>query len=236
MSKRISSIKVIISTALVITPILIYFINFSSLSGYALSKDTQQWSDFGSYLGGIYSWFAFTGILLTIHLQRSELEHLKKQAQLDELLKLANDIYEKIYSIIFSNVDVTEFTIQTLSLTPQEITYFKRCNTYALLGAAGKSALLPNTEENDINALMVSRARSLTRDSCFRTVIEAERLEWCLRQYMTLGGSGIMSEYYISRLSLVLANISLLKFTVTPEVKSFFKVEETMNELISANK
>lgn len=45
-----------------------------------------------------------------------------------------------------------------------------------------------------------------------------------------------MSEYYISRLSVVLANISLLEFTVTPEVKSFFKVEETMNELISANK
>lgn len=233
MSKGNLTIKIIIAITLATTPIIIYFINFSLISGYSLSKSTQQWSDFGSYLGGVYSWLAFTGILLTLHFQKSELEHVKKQAQLDELLKLANDIYEKIYSIIFSTIDVNDYTIKTLSLGEGEIAYYKRCNTFALLGAAGKATLRTSPEHNELFNLLISRAQFLTQDSCYRTVIEAERLDWCLRQYLLRGGSEVMCQYYISRLSLTLLNISLLGFNIPVEVKAFFELEKMKAQLIS---
>jgi hypothetical protein len=77
-----------------------YVYMFAPLSGWQLSSDTAQWERFGAYVGGVFSMFAFIGVLITVELQRRQLELQRHQLTLDELMRLSRDLAAAIDEIL----------------------------------------------------------------------------------------------------------------------------------------
>ena len=70
----------------------IYVSNFAPASHWKLSPNTEEWARFGEYLSGALAGLALLGVLITVELQRRQLNLQKNQATLDQLLRLSSDL------------------------------------------------------------------------------------------------------------------------------------------------
>ena len=65
-----------------------YIYKFAIPSNFSLANDSETWSNFGGYLGGVlgplFALLAFLGVLVTVHLQRIQVAHAKSQPHIDE--------------------------------------------------------------------------------------------------------------------------------------------------------
>jgi hypothetical protein len=84
----------------------LYFLRFGPGSR-GLSGDTEDWARFGEYAGGVLGIFAFIGVLVTIHLQRLQLDQLSEQLRqatnkgtVDELMQLCRVIVGNIDEVL----------------------------------------------------------------------------------------------------------------------------------------
>src|ERR1700691_5201950 len=66
-----------------------YVWEFAALSNHVLSSNTEDWAKFGEYIGGAFAMLAFVGVLVTLTLQRRQLDLQLRQVTLDELMRLS---------------------------------------------------------------------------------------------------------------------------------------------------
>jgi hypothetical protein len=84
----------------------LYFLRFGPGS-HGLSTNTEDWARFGEYAGGVLGIFAFIGVLVTIDLQRRQLDQLSEQLSqatnkgtVDELMQLCRVIAANIDEVL----------------------------------------------------------------------------------------------------------------------------------------
>jgi len=72
-----------------------YFVNFGSPHS-RLSPLSEDWGHFGEYVGGMFGMLAFIGVLVTIDLQRRQVDQLNNQSTADELMQLCRNLAKNI--------------------------------------------------------------------------------------------------------------------------------------------
>ena len=81
-----------------------YPYQFAPLTGWKLSPNTEQWARFGAYVGGVFSMLAFIGVLVTVEIQRRQLDLQRHQLTLDELMRFARDLALAIDDVLNSRL------------------------------------------------------------------------------------------------------------------------------------
>lgn len=96
----INKLAMIITVALMALVVVygLYCLNF--FSDFKFSKDTDTWGTFGDYVGGILnpilSFLTLIALILTLHLQRTQLDISKEELKLSrEELKASREALEK---------------------------------------------------------------------------------------------------------------------------------------------
>ena len=92
-----STWKWILAILVLAAPLLVYVIWFG---GYSISKDPEDWANFGNYIGGIYTVLVtLFAIYLTRHLDKRDVERNKAKSAFGEL-------YQQICKINYQQVDM----------------------------------------------------------------------------------------------------------------------------------
>jgi hypothetical protein len=98
-----------------ITVVAAYVYQFGPGSGWHLSAHTEDWAQFGQYLGGLFGTLAFIGVLVLIEVQRRQMDAQKMRITLDELLLEARDLAGAIEAIIARPIETVAITARELS-------------------------------------------------------------------------------------------------------------------------
>jgi hypothetical protein len=88
---------------------------FGPRSSWTLSTDTEKWAQFGEYVGGIFGILAFISVLITVEIQRRQLDLQRVQVTLDQLMRLSQDFAIQVDEILNRPSEVTSVT-QKLSV------------------------------------------------------------------------------------------------------------------------
>ena len=109
----LSQIKILLFTLLFTLPIVFYAISFSG----GISNEHSRWSEFGSFLSGIYGTFAFIILAYTTNLTRKQ---FKIQNEDNVFFKLYESLQTRITNSSIS-LDNVEYTAnQTLKKLTEE--------------------------------------------------------------------------------------------------------------------
>jgi hypothetical protein len=92
-----------------------YAYEFAPVSGWQLSPDTEQWTRFGEYIGGAFGMLALIGVLITVDIQRRQLDLQRHQVTLDELMRFSRDLASVIDEILKQPAETVAITQQQLS-------------------------------------------------------------------------------------------------------------------------
>jgi hypothetical protein len=90
----------VVSAVLVFIVVGAYALHFGPQSGWHLSPDQEDWARFGEYVGGIFGMLAFIGVLVTVNLQRAQLDEQRKQFGLQEIQRFAADFSKRADEIL----------------------------------------------------------------------------------------------------------------------------------------
>lgn len=99
-------VLLIIASVLFVTPLVIYFYNFNG----GFSTEHSKWSEFGSYLGGIYGALAFFALAYTTNITRKQ---FKIQNEDSVFFKLYDSLQNRI-SIATLSIDRVEYSAHQL--------------------------------------------------------------------------------------------------------------------------
>lgn len=84
--KTVGFVGLVIAAIFLLVPVVIYACSFQD---FGISKDNQDWANFGSYLGGTYTLFASIASIATLffvlyqHYSQKELQERLSLAQLE---------------------------------------------------------------------------------------------------------------------------------------------------------
>jgi len=106
---------IISSAVAAIICVAAYAYKFAPPSGWQLSSDTEQWGRFGAYIGGVFGMLAFIGVLITVEIQRRQLDLQRHQLTLDELMRFSRDLASAIDEIL-------KQPIETVAITQAQLT------------------------------------------------------------------------------------------------------------------
>jgi hypothetical protein len=87
-----------------------YMWTFGPHSGWKPSLHTEDWAQFGEYVGGVFAILAFVSVLATVEIQRRQLDLQRVQVTLDQLLRLAQDFATAIDHILAGPAATTAVT------------------------------------------------------------------------------------------------------------------------------
>lgn len=207
--KKLYIVLLIIGILIPIVVIGFYIYRLAIPAGFELSGDVEDWSAFGGYIGGvlgpIYAFLAFGGVLLTVYLQRQQIEQLNKQANLEELQRLISSISQKI----------DEFFNKTPKVVPQKLQ--GRTNPFtifSMLAAGGTAALRKPKDYIDEanNNEIIAAVKSSVSSELSIIAIELHQLTWCFQEYTKAGGNIIVVEFYRKRYEAAVCWMDLLEF------------------------
>lgn len=99
-------VLLIIASVLFVTPLVIYFYNFNG----GFSTEHSKWSEFGSYLGGIYGALAFFALAYTTNITRKQ---FKIQNEDSVFFKLYDSLQNRI-SIATLSIDGNKYSAHQL--------------------------------------------------------------------------------------------------------------------------
>ncbi len=201
-----------------------YIYKFAIPSEFSLSSDSQAWSNFGGYLGGVlgpfFALLAFLGVLVTVHLQRIQVAHAKSQPHIDELQRLISSISTTIDKSLNSEPKITPATFKG-----KEHSF----TIFLLISAAGTAAIQnsdnKNTKEN--HASIIDEIKSSIGNEVSCIAIEIHQLIWCLEQYVNAGGSAVVADYYKRRYAPVVSWLDAIGFIKNHErIQKYFNPKE----------
>jgi hypothetical protein len=190
---------------------------------FAWSTDPEDWEHFGAYLGGtlgpIYALLAFVGVLMTVALQRRQIDDLRAQSTQQALQQLLATVSTKIDDTLRAPPTIT---------TPETFKFLKdRWNAVSVerLLSVGGRMVVQLAEQNpealkhsnwvpEIKDYIGPEANALCR--------EMDQLIGCLESYLSAGGSESIEAFYIARYAKVVTYLSALEFKVTSRVAQRF--------------
>jgi hypothetical protein len=200
-----------------------YVVMFAPQAGFKLSSNTEDWSRFAEYLGGtlgpLYGLFAFLGVLMTVGLQRQQIDDVRAQSEqqaLQQLLATPSGKLEDMLRAAPASKPAKIFDFMTARPDVVSLRSF--------LSLGGSLVLLADSQEPaavghrswipEIKECVITEVGALTR--------ELDELVQCLKEYRAAGGSGSIQRFYLDRYVKVIGYISALEFPVSDEVMNEF--------------
>lgn len=169
-----------------------YFVNFGPHSN-GFSQATEDWGHFGEYVGGVFGIMAFIGVLITIDLQRTQLDQLTKQSTVDELMQLCR--------ILAKNIDdrLDQPLPNTPDLAERELVRWANASEdYRGLVFVAQN---PHPEVAKEVALRVTDhgVHVLVSQAFQKIAAEIDQLANCVEGMQEYGGSTAIMNYYLYR-------------------------------------
>ena len=219
---QVAKLLLIAGTLAAAVAIGAYVAVFAPESGYTLSRSDGNWSNFGSYVGGVlgpaFAFLAFVAVLVTVWLQAKQLEHARKQAQLEELQRVVSAVSKIIDDLLAQPAGPTSSLAQSNERT-----------VFIVLSAAGTAALASTADYvvNASNSAVIRSARDSLLLQASSLLIELQQLVWCLDEYEREGGSLTVARFYRNRYSAVVCWLDAIELASSSErVQTYFKPKE----------
>jgi uncharacterized membrane protein len=210
-----------------------YVAVFAPGSDYSLSRSDGNWSNFGSYVGGVlgpaFAFLAFVAVLVTVWLQAKQLEHTKKQAQLEELQRVVAAVSKIIDDLLAQPAG---------SASPSALAQSTERSVFVVLSAAGTAALASTADYvvNASNSAVIQSAKDSLLLQASSLLIELQQLVWCLDEYEREGGSMTVARFYRNRYSAVVCWLDAIELASSSErVQTYFKPKEFRQFLLPTN-
>lgn len=225
--ERIFSVLFGIALFAVVVVVGAYALNFAGPGGYAFSKNVEDWVRFAEYLGGtlgpIYGLLAFLGVLITILLQRRQIDDMRAQSEQQAL--------QNLLASVSANIDATLHrapVIKPSNLFDDIRSTYEVVSVRNFLSVGGSLAMLASTGEEkpaagedwiqEIKKCIGADAKSLAR--------EIDQLAKCLNEYRRARGSEAIEDFYLERYTTIVGYIVALEFQVSDEVMNRFDLAE----------
>jgi hypothetical protein len=197
-----------------------YALHFGPQSGWHLSPDQEDWARFGEYVGGIFGMLAFVGVLVTVNLQRAQLDEQRKQFGLQEIQRMAADSSKTVDMILAREPSgVTDTLRQKMRVKGASMSVFN------MLSAIGVNAMKPPSTDYMVKAKrneLQGAVLPIISADVGLALIELQHLVQCLEAYVRGGGSSTVIELYKSRYTIVVAWIDLVGLMSADIVERYF--------------
>jgi hypothetical protein len=166
----------------------------------------------GGLLNPLFGFLAFVGVLITLHLQTTQLKIARRQSELEELQRLISLISKDADSILSQKP-------RFLGDPPVEN---EQITLWQILSAVGTAVLNDDPRAAELESKMLDIISLPTQT----LLVELHQLVWSLESYKAAGGSSTVVEFYKKRYEVVVCWIhasGLLK--ENPRVKAYFDPE-----------
>ncbi|OEZ85655.1 hypothetical protein JAB8_38370 [Janthinobacterium sp. HH106] len=204
-ARKITLTAVFFSLAL----LSLYFYNFAPKNNFQLSSADGAWANFGGYIGGVlgplFSFLAFAGVLLTVWLQKIQLERASSQANIDEFQRVLANVSLQLDGLLAHRLEIPPMH-PGLPLKPETIFFY--------IGAAGSAALNSSSDY-----IVEARKREIIdkiKPSIWSIAaivgIELQQLAWCIEEHNRLGGAKSVAEFYKRRYEAVVGWLDAISF------------------------
>jgi hypothetical protein len=187
-----------------------YILNFAPGSGGRLSQATEDWAQFGEYVGGVFALLAFAGVVYTVELQRRQLElqrqqidQLSEQAAADELHRLCRELASNIDHELNAEIKPNERTAQALA------DRFLQRTARGVLELVADRPLPTNAEHASVPEALHGPSIKRSMDIA---VPELDLLANCVQDSVIKGGSVVILAYYRDRYSESVRRMAVLGY------------------------
>lgn len=201
----------------------IYFYKFAPGNWFALSENPEIWAHFATFYSGLLGPFlgfvTFSGVLFTLILQMRQLDHLKQQADAQEMQRAMASISTQLDDML----RITPVYYQAkahIKVEATPLTLFDNIAAIALekLKTSEPGGQLPPP---GVDAIMAD-----IRLSVNAVAIELHVLSWSLKEFQKLGGGKTMVEFYKLRYGALIGYLEILNvIDLTSMVRQMFDVE-----------
>jgi hypothetical protein len=201
----------------------IYFYKFAPGNWFELSESHEIWAHFATFYSGLLGPFlgfvAFLGVLITVVLQMRQFDHLKQQADVQEMQRAMAGISVQLDDML--RVVPTYYEAKAhIKGEAAPLTLFNNIAAVALqrLDRKSQGNQLP---QSGVDAVMADIQLSVNAVG-----IELHVLSWSLNEFQKLGGSKTMVEFYKLRYGALIGYLEILGvMTSTSMVRKMFDVE-----------
>jgi len=190
-----------------------------------LDTNPTSWGLFGDYVGGtlgaFYGLLAFVGVLITVAVQREQLDLLKEQAHLDELQRLLGTIASGIDAQLSSDP-----SMPTETMRHQARLRANRFSIFNILAAVGTQAINSGELGKSLAPFVYKDAIASLEADLPTIGVELDQLVWCLHEYKRSGGSPQVAAFYKRRYAPVVCWMHALGQLHSAAVEQHFDPKE----------
>ncbi len=101
-----------VAAIVVLLMIILYFITFNN----GLSVESDDWGNFGAYIGSVMGFLAFAGVLYSAHITKRKADEQLKQMELQHKENSDRDLFFKMLDLHINKVPNMEFHLNTRTL------------------------------------------------------------------------------------------------------------------------
>jgi hypothetical protein len=200
----------------------VYFYKFAPGNWFTLSSSQEAWGQFGDFVGGtlnpMFSFLAFTGLVVTIILQAVQLDESRSRASLDELQGLMTSISIAIDGLLRTSPVLHQLKkLQDLAET--NFTLFDHISGFG-------TAALTMSKQQQGEFFGEPYRRIMTDIGPLITTVglELHSLAWAIEKYEKEGGGSSLLEFYRMRYLAVIVWLKALGLLKShPKVDEVFK-------------
>lgn len=210
----------------------VYLYKFGSLRDPTLSPSLETWGQYGDYLGGTlgtyFGFLAFLGVLVTVMIQRQQLEHARSQSKLDEIQRFLATHAAKIDELLHSPPKIPPSRLENmLQGRPLPL------SLHAMLLAAMtlKLGVRSDIPRESGERMTLDILECLRRDTPI-IVIEMQHLTTALELYEKNEGSDDISTLYRNRYESEVGCLHSLGLLCSERVSRYFKAYEVSERMI----
>jgi hypothetical protein len=213
-----------------------YALKFGLPVHFAWSKDPEDWEHFGAYLGGvlgpIYGLLAFIGVLITIVLQRQQIDDLHAQSTQQPIQQMLGTISGTIDTILRGPPS---------RKPPETFDFLKKhtdsvsVQTFLRVGANMVAGLdKPPSEEELLHADWVPAIKRLIYFEASDIASKLNQLVACLDAYDAAGGPTAIEDLYTGHYASIVDDLFALDVDLPSRVAKHFGIKNDQNALPSA--
>jgi len=205
-----------------------YILKFSNAQ-LQLSGSPADWGVFGDYLGGTLGTFfgfaAFIGVLVTIAIQREQLNQARKQAYFDELQRFLSNAAERVDAMLDRELKLGPTSpLQSFANAGRRVTLLSLIASvgYVKAGALDKKKLNEGTLEAAIDVVSTEVPPLAT---------DLEYMAVCMQIYQQRGGDSDIVKLYRLRYSGVVGWLYIAGLLRNEAVNSQFPVQDFVEQM-----
>lgn len=217
---RIAKNLLILGIVLSLITISLYIYVFGYQSNFTLSTTDNNWANFGSYIGGvlgpIFSFLAFSGVILTVWLQAKQLDVSRNQANFEEIQRVLSNISLRIDNLL---AQAPNQHIEHIKLRDAPI------NILTCVSAAGTVALSNPIDHlsQASNEQLITIVKKSIEIEAMTIGLELEQLAWCLNEYHSQSGHITVIEFYKRRYRAIVCWLDAIGLlSAHPYVQDYF--------------